>query len=152
MKDKDGWGERGIFKRLYLPLFVGPHIGFEYTMYMCVFLFLCLCTPHGIFPAAACISDRLLSRCFPLAVFLYLLPEWESLPSRPHLSSRPPKASAFPKLLHTGAPQAPCYTTGNTPQEPLGPSDCGAAALHKRASPREGGGCCLGIQLRTCFT
>lgn len=71
MKDRMG-EERRIFKKLQLCLlFAGPHIGFglEYT-------FVCVCVsvyPHGIFPAAACISDRLLSRCFPFAVFLYLL-------------------------------------------------------------------------------
>lgn len=67
-------------------------------------------------------------------------------------------------------PQAPCFTTGEySPQEPPGPSDCGAAtaaaqlsAGKKReetgASPRGGGNgggggdCCLGIQLAACFT
>lgn len=67
----DGKGDKGIFKKLSLPLSAGPHIGLQYT-------FVCVCVsvpvyPHGMLPAAACISDRLLSRCFPLAVFLYLL-------------------------------------------------------------------------------
>lgn len=43
---EDGRGERGIFKKLYLPLFAVPHIGFE-CAYMCVFVFLCLCTLMG---------------------------------------------------------------------------------------------------------
>lgn len=135
----DGRGERGIFKKLYLSLSAGPHIGLalEHT-YMCVFVY-----PHGIIPAAACISDRLLSRCFPLVVFLYLL-HLCSLSEKVYplgpIWAPGPQGLRIPKAPTHRSPSGSLLYHRENPQEPPGPSDCGAAALHNSASLREGGG------------
>lgn len=103
---------------------------------MCLCLSLCLVGSPRLLPACHTDSSQGVSpRCLCVSAPA-LLREWESFPSRPNLSSRPHKASAVPKLLHAGAPQAPVFTTGNNTEEPFSPS----AALHRRARPRGGGG------------
>lgn len=123
---------------------------------MCVYVCPCViswdlpgCCQHITQTPLKVFSPRCLSVSAPS-----LLRGCESLPSRPNLSSRPHKASAFPKLLHSGAPQAQGFTTGNNTEEPPPPSDYRVAALHRRGCPRGGerGSCCLGIEVRTCFT
>lgn len=105
---------------------------------MCVFVLL---YPLGIPPAAACIHDRLLSRCFP-SVFVDVL----------HFCSLSEKVYPLGPIWAPG-PQGLCIPTApphrspsgclpdhrEYPQEPTGPSDYGAASvLNSRGSLREG--------------
>ncbi len=141
MKDRtdEEWGE-------YLKSSIcWPTYWFWVRVYVreCVCLCFCACVPSWDLPGCCLhiwqtplkvFSPRCLSVSAPS-----LLPEWESLPSRPHLSSRPPKASAFPKLLYTGAPQAPCYTTGNTPKNPQAPQTVEQQLCTRELARGEGG-------------
>lgn len=125
-------------------------------MRKCVCLFPCQCSPHGIFPAAACMSDRLLSRCFPLAVFLYLFhlcslsekvypvgPIWAPGPPRPLHS----QSSYTPEPL-----RLPAILQGIPPRTPRPPQTVKQQLCTRQLARREVGGSCLGIKLTTCFT
>lgn len=107
-------------------VFASPHAPFR--LRLCVHVRACISAsvyPHGNSASDDFISDSLLSRCFPLSVFRNLLrllsPSEKMYPFQSPSELQAPKASAFPKPPHTGAPQASCCTTGNTPKNPKAP-------------------------------
>lgn len=117
---KNGWERKT--KKLSLPLSAGPHIDLEYT-------FVCVCVsvpvyPHGMLPAAACISDRLLSRCFTLSVFLYVL-HLCSLSGKVYplgsIWAPSPQGLCIPKAPTHRSPSGSLLYHREYPQEPLGP-------------------------------
>lgn len=112
-----GWGEREYFKSS--ASICWP----TYWFWVGVYILVCVCVsvfPHGIFPAAACISDRLLLRCFPLAVFLYLL----------HLCSLSEKVYPLGPIWAPGL-QGLCI-----PKAPTHRSPSGSLFYHREYPPR----------------
>lgn len=104
---------------------------------MCVYVCPCViswdlpgCCQHITQTPLKVFSPRCLSVSAPS-----LLRGCESLPSRPNLSSRPHKASAFPKLLDSGAPQAKGFTTGNNTEEPPHPPRLQSSSFAQESLP-----------------
>lgn len=125
------------------------------VIHTCVFMCFCACVASWD-PPGCCVHIwqtplKVFSPCCLSVSAPSLLPEWESLPSRPHLSSRPPRP-LHSQSSYTPEPlRLPALPQGITPKNPSAPQTV-EQQLCTRESARGEGGCCLGIQLRTCFT